>query len=435
MFDKLKDFVFEHKWILIFFIPFLIVQIFHSFRTSWDSIVYLFNGKWFCGEQIYFEFIRPPLPAFLNCLFGANELALVFTAIFASFIFLIGIILIYKKYNNLVDQFIFALFAFLAPWILINFNFGADLLALGFVLIALGSSSLKNKSFAFALATLSRYNFIAFLPFFIFELRKKPKDIINFLIIFLIPWIPWFYFNYLYSGNIIFSVYEAFYLNFVNKAFVAPFLFDQIFFIIFFTGLFFIFCSKTIKFNLVQSSWLSLIMFIISKIKETRFFGLAFIGAAFFAGIVAKKFKSTKILFVLIILLLFLINPPNFGPLKELEIPNDDFIKDCRVLSDNWVYFYPKGILAEPVYEFDDLNTFVLSGGNMVLYSDLKNHNFVGEKIQRDGYVIIKSDTCFPQPKKQVTGILRKEILKWLILTDSNILDYSDWFVDFNLYD
>jgi hypothetical protein len=187
---------------------------------------------------------------------------MLFTTIFASFIFLIGIIIIYKKYSKLLDQFVFALFVFIAPWMLINFNFGGDLLALGFVLLAFGVKSPKLKGFLLAISTLSRYNFIAFLPFFIWELRKKPKDMLSFSVLFLVPWLPWFYFNYLYSGNIFFSFIETFYLNVISKSSDAFFLFDQIFILVLFIGLFFIFCRKTFKFDIIKASWLSVLMFV-----------------------------------------------------------------------------------------------------------------------------------------------------------------------------
>lgn len=52
---SLKERILEYKWLIIFFSVFVVAQTFEASILNWDSLVYLFQGKWFCGEQIYFE--------------------------------------------------------------------------------------------------------------------------------------------------------------------------------------------------------------------------------------------------------------------------------------------------------------------------------------------------------------------------------------------
>ena len=216
-FAKLISNIIAMKWIVLFFVIFFVAQLVPMFLQQWDSQAYIFGGKWFCGNQVYFEFIRPPLPSFLNCVFGANDYSILLSTALACFAYLAAIILIYKKNSASLNQFIFALFAFLFPAILFNSNYGSDLLALAFVMLAFSLDKPIKKGFFFALASLSRYNFLLFGLVFLFELRKKPKDILSFLSPLVILWIPWMVYNYLFTGNPFFSIAESSFLNIAQK--------------------------------------------------------------------------------------------------------------------------------------------------------------------------------------------------------------------------
>ena len=113
----------------------------------------------------------------------------------------------------------------------------------------------------------------------------------------------------------------------------------------------------------------------------------------------------------------------------DLVVPQDQYLKDCRVASDDWVFFYEKGIIAECIYDISSRKDFVSNGGNLVIYNykDLNLLEYGGTIVQRNEYVIIKSDSCAPQPKKYISGSLRNYVLKWLKDTNSTIYDYSDW--------
>jgi hypothetical protein len=99
----IKKFFFEYKWILIFFIPFLIIQCLHILQMHWDTIIYVLNGKWLFGEHIYFELIRPPLPSFLYGLLNFSNLSLLLGTIIACFVFLSGVLLIYTSHKKILD--------------------------------------------------------------------------------------------------------------------------------------------------------------------------------------------------------------------------------------------------------------------------------------------------------------------------------------------
>jgi hypothetical protein len=150
---------------------------------------------------------------------------------------------------------------------------------------------------------------------------------------------------------------------------------------------------------------------------------------AFNAALLVGRRKKLSVLLVFILLVflyyLFGIFFPNWYGV--VSVPEDNFIKNCRVASDKWVFFYSHGIVAECSYDIGDWNKFVASGGNFVLY-DYKNLDLNGYNlINRGDYVIVKSDYCAKQPKKYISGSLRNYVIKWLKDTNSTFYDYSDW--------
>lgn len=418
--------IIEYKWIIVSFLIFFLYQLIHISFIHWDKVAYVFGGKWFCGNQIYFEMLRPPLPSFLNCLFGGADFSILFTTAFACFVYLTAILLIFSQNKDKLSQPIFALFAFLFPAILFNSNFGSDLLALAFLILAFAVKTPVKKGFFFALSSLSRYNFLLFGLVLIWEQRKNPKNIVLLLAPLVLLWIPWMIFNYLYTGNPFFSIYESSFLNISQKGIIAPISNDQIFVIALFVISFII---VGIKENLTepknQSGIISSIMFIVSGIKETRFLNLLSPLIAFNTAKLAKKSKLLALLAILVFVLFLWITPQPYF-VSTINIPSDSFIKDCRVASDEWVFFYDKGIVAECYWDIFP-KEFVSNGGSIVLYHsqgiDLNGFNV----INRGDYVILKSDSCAPQPKKYISGSLRNYVIKWLKDTNSTIYDYSDW--------
>ncbi len=434
-FERAKSFLFSYKWLVTFFIPFLIIQLFHISHIAWDTTAYIFGGKWFCGNQIYFEFIRPPLPSFLNCVFGAGDYAMLITTAFAAIIYFISMVLIFSRHKNKLNQFIFALVVFLFPTILFASNYGSDLPALAFLCLAYAVLSPWKKGIAFALATLSRYNFLVFIVVFIFELRKKPKDIGKFILPILVIWLPWMVYNYLFTGNPIFSIYESSFLNVQMKGIIAPFNTDQLLVIASFAVLLIWAKLKDKQVHPLDiTGVIGAVMFALSGIKEMRFMNMLVPGVAFNAALVANKNKKIIALFFIIFALFFISASYGFistAGYSTPSIPNDSFVKNCEIASDKWVYFYYEGIVAECSYDIGDWNAFVENGGSFVLY-DYNSYDLSaikGKIINRGEYVIVApdSDKCVPQPKKYISGSLRNYLVKWLRDTNSTIYDYSDW--------
>lgn len=428
--NLLKQRIIEYKWFIIFFVPFLLAQVYHIIQQNWDTIAYVFGGKWFCGNQIYLEIIRPPFPSVLNCFFGGNDYSIILSTIFACVVYFAAIILIFSKNKKDLNPFVFALFSFLFPSILFMSNFGSDLLALSFLLLAFSVTNPLKKGLFFALSSLSRYNYLIMGLVIVWELRKNPKDLLKMGGVFVLVWIPWLAFNYLMTGNPLFSVIETSFLNVAQKGIIAPFFIEQILIIAFFVLLLFITKIKSsLSLELNQSAILNVIIFIFSGIKETRFINLLVPAIAFNAAKIFNKNYSKRIffIFVLVILALLWIYPfPYYG---AIQIPNDSFVKDCRTASDKWVFFYSQGVVSECVYDIVDLNEFVLSGGSLVLYdyNSFDLNSISGTLINRGSYVIIDSPSCAPQPKKYISGSLRNYVLRWQKESKIGFYDYSDW--------
>lgn len=425
----LKEKFLKYKWFIIFFIPFLLAQVFHIIQQNWDTVAYIFGGKWFCGNQIYLELIRPPFPSFINCILGGgSEYSIIFSTIFACVVYLVAIILIYKKHEDKLNPFVFALFSFLFPSILFHSNFGSDLLALSFLLLVLSVVSPLKKGFFFGLSSLSRYNYLLFGLVLLWEERKNPKNILKMLSVFILLWIPWMIFNYLMTGNPLFSLEETSFLNVAQKGIMAPLLVEQILIICFFIFLLLL-NRKDFFNNLNLVALLNVIMFIFSGIKETRLINLLVVAIAFnSAKLVKEEYpKKLVLVFVLFNILLFTLYP--FPYYANVPIPKDDFVKNCRTASDKWVFFYDEGIISECIYDIGDLNAFVNNGGSLVVY-DYKNFNLnsiSGTLIDRKDYVIVHSNACAPQPNKYISGSLRNYILRWQKTSGIGFYDYSDW--------
>jgi hypothetical protein len=420
----------EYKWFVIFFIPFLIAQVYHIIQQNWDTIAYVFGGKWFCKNQIYLEIIRPPIPSFLNCVFGANDYSIILSTIFACIVYFSAIVLIYFQNKKDLNPFIFALFSFLFPSIFFMSNFGSDLLALSFLLLAFSVNSPLKKGFFFALSSLSRYNYLLMGLVLIWELRKNPKNLAKMLGVFVLVWIPWMIWNYLMTGNPLFSLIETSFLNVAQKGVMAPFFTEQILIIaFFFILLFLVKIKQAFSFKLNQAAVLTFLMFVFSGIKETRFINLLVPAIAFNASKLLNNKYNKKIFFIFILFIFAILWVYPYPFYAKTDIPSDQFVKDCRTASDKWVFFYEKGIVSECIYDIADLNEFVQSGGSLVIY-DYKNYDLnsiSGTLINRGSYVIIDSPSCAPQPKKYISGSLRNYVIKWQKESNIGFYDYSDW--------
>lgn len=403
---KIMEKILEYKWFAVFFAVFLAIQIYQATFNSWDSFVYLLQGKWFCSEQIYFEWLRPPLPGVINCISGATGFSTIISSILASFTYLIATLLIFKKEK--INQFIFTGFAFLFPSILILSNAGGDLFALSFLLIALTIENPMKKGLFFGLATLARYNFFLYLIILLPQI--KPKKWLKFIIPIIILWIPWTLYNFFATGNPFFSIEESVFLNVQQKGILAEIEIFHIILIAFFLATLFLKkISNNAKNKFNQTGLLGTIQFLFSGIKETRFLNVTVPAQAIN---LAKAFEEKKfrkviqtILVISVILSGFLVTQLNPN---SLETPEGEYLHKCRVMSDQWIYFYEKGIIAEPLPGKESFENHLNEGTSLIIYN--KNIDLTGietEVIETGDYTILKSGKCAEQPGNYVLKIWR----------------------------
>jgi hypothetical protein len=400
------DFVIEYKWILIIFIIFLVVQIYQTTMFFWDPFVYHLNGQWFCGNQVYFEFLRPPLPSAVNCLVGAGDNSILLTQIVASFVYLIAGIVLFKKeaVKNKIDQLFFALFFFLAPQIFLFGNFGGDYFAIAFLVLAISVNGGLKQGLFFGLATLSRYNFFFYIVLLIDYEKLNVKKVSKIALGILLVWMPWLIYNYSRTQNLFFSIEETTYLNFLIKGVFAPVELYQILLIGFFIFIFLITnLEKNVKEKTAQAGIIALAQFVFSGIKEARFLNVFVPFQATKIGEFVNGKNERKLVFgIIIILILIMVVGTLMLPKFSKEVPAGEFIYECRVMSDNWVYLYSKGIVAEPLPGKDSFFYFLENGVNLVIYDqNVDGVDFKPfEKIKTKDYTLIKSNLCEEQPSK-----------------------------------
>lgn len=199
--------------LLLFFI---IPQIYYT--PNWDFMAYYLSGNYFFSKSNYFEVYRAPLTPFLLSILSIITshkfilTSLLYAVIIIS-IFLYSSFFLIRTYK--LDKQIYYVVLIGTPLFYIYaLRVGTELLSLSLIMLAL--SYRKQNSYVlsglfFGLASLTRYNYLILLPFFIFV--KDWKKSVKFLSIFLISWIPWLYYNYNYFGNILYSLLNSYALN------------------------------------------------------------------------------------------------------------------------------------------------------------------------------------------------------------------------------
>lgn len=403
---NLLNFFLEYKWIFFIFLIFLIFQIYQSNLFFWDPFVYQLNGKWFCGEQIYFEFLRPPLPAIFNCLVGGGPDSILLTQIISSFVYLIAVLFLFisESKNKKMDQLVFALVIFLAPQIFLFGNYGGDFFALSFLMIALLMKNSFGKGLLFGLSTLARYNFFFYLVLLIDYKKIDFKEILKIFVGFFITWVPWLIYNFYFTGSFLFSIEETTYLNFLIKGVFAPIDIYQIALVILFLVILNI---GNLKKNLddifARAGLIAIAQFVFSGIKEARFLNVFVLFQATNLSNFLYNKKKIKLITIFLILTIFIFSSlVIFNSSYEKEIPNELQYRDCRIMSDNWVYLYKENIVAEPLPQKDSYFYFLENGVDLLIYDyfDL-NIDFSGfQTIKTNDYYFIKSNYCQDRPDK-----------------------------------
>lgn len=443
-FRKLRAFIKNNPWAFaIFLIALLFFLIQHYFNLAWDFASYTLNAKYLFWGGEYFEVYRAPLISLiLGPLLVFGKFAEYIFIILVSGLFFYSVInlsdTLYERYfykYNIKKKLLRVLFVFFCfnPFVLMHglLN-GTELLGASFFILFL-VYFVKNKYSGhwLALAVLSRYNFLIFLPFLLFN--KNWKKILKNLGLFLLIVFPWLLFNFLKYGNWFTSILDSYHLNILSReAATQSFQLSQLlpvfnWFIPFFIlGLVFVLWKIYNRYPL-KSFKHEVLFFIIGlfffydfystpfkiiRYTFNMFLPIAFfcvLGITFFLNKMKNKGsvkKVKKILFIIlgigfIISLGFLINTEyenyyNHDIYLHVQQDLESLgLENCTVLSSHWVplnYYKENTLLLESEMEE------AISKGNVVVVfkgmptmddtfdeKDLENNPVI---LEREGYFI-----------------------------------------------
>jgi len=249
--ENLRGFIKDNKISFILFLTATLFFIFqHYHHLAWDFSAYVLNAEYLFHGGGYFEVYRAPLISFiLGPLLVFGKFAEYLFIILISGFFFYSVLslsdVLYMKYfykYNIEKEFLRMLFVFFCfnPFVLMHglLN-GTELLAVSFFILFLVDFIKNNYSGHWlALAVLSRYNFLIFLPFLLFN--KDWKKILKNMGLFVAVIFPWLLFNFIKYGNWFASILDSYYLNILSReSMTQPFQLSQLFpvfnwFIIFF---------------------------------------------------------------------------------------------------------------------------------------------------------------------------------------------------------
>ncbi len=207
---KAADLVKNNLFIILFFLAstaFFIYQ--HSASISWDYSVFVLNAKYWFSSGSYFELFRPPLMPFTLSVLGIFGWAAAeyIYIVLASALFAYSSVRLAESLG--INKNIFYMLM-LNPYVLrLGLINGTEILSLALLeLFIAGILSKKDSGHLLGLAALARYNAVLFLPLLVFY--KDIKKIIMNCLLFALPFVPWFFYNYINSGNIFMSIADSF---------------------------------------------------------------------------------------------------------------------------------------------------------------------------------------------------------------------------------
>ncbi|MFW6283288.1 MAG: hypothetical protein ACOC1P_04525 [Minisyncoccales bacterium] len=437
--QQTKNFIKENK---ICFGLFLIATLFfilqHYFDLAWDFASYVLNAKYLFWGGSYFEVYRAPLISLiLGPLLVFGKFAEYLFILLISGLFFYSVInlsdALYLRYFHkyrVKKEFLRILFVFfcLNPFVLIHgLLTGTELLGISFFILFL-VSFIKGKISGhwLALAVLSRYNFLIFLPFLFFN--KDWKKILKNIGLFIAFLFPWLLFNFLKYGNWFTSILDSYHLNVLSReSLTEAFQLSQLlpvfnWFIIFFVlGMAVVIWKIFKKYPLKSFKYEILFLVIgllffydfyttpykIIRYTFNLFLPIAFfcvLGIAFFSNKIKKRENLEKIKNILMITLIlgftisliFLVNigKNNYyshdiylnaqNDLKDLGLEN------CTVLSPHWAplnYYNENSVLLASEMEeaISERNVIVIFKGMSTKddtfdHDDLENYPIILEK-------------------------------------------------------
>lgn len=139
---------------------FIFAVIFWHNKVPWDPCAYRLTGMRLLGADTYYEPLRAPIPSLLYAILG-------FYGYFAFVLVLFGVsVYVFTRRRGFSPLLFITLFVPALSWPYFV-ETGAELLSFSFLLLAAAYSEAVYAGLLFALAFLSRYVFLIFVPFFL----------------------------------------------------------------------------------------------------------------------------------------------------------------------------------------------------------------------------------------------------------------------------
>jgi len=199
-----------------------IIQIFAALNTldiRWDEAAYIMNSKYFSGQDIYLELIRPPILSLLLIPFNWSligmRLLYAFIGMLVSYLAYCICVEYKKERAGKTAALLIAtnsLFFYWSHWIYSEIPTTMFILASILFFIRYDKKSKdKDLYLAFFMASLSfltRYTSGIIFPVLILMLiinKKADWKIIPSIIVFLLPILPWLFYNLLQSGDLFYT--------------------------------------------------------------------------------------------------------------------------------------------------------------------------------------------------------------------------------------
>ncbi|MDD4354231.1 MAG: hypothetical protein PHN56_07305 [Candidatus Nanoarchaeia archaeon] len=378
-------------------------------NVEWDEYVYLLNGKYFAGEEVYFESMRPPMLQLIVSLFYFFNIEnLIFLIIpllcFAFFVFCFY--LFSKDLRALIIMFCFPIFLMYIEKLM------TAIFATSFVLLSLFFMKeyfLKKKDLFFylsylisGLVFLTRYplgiNLVVItLIYFLFEKKRDYFKVFLGLIVFCLPIIFWF--NYMGLDSALSA------LNYVDVESGFFYYFQNVLIILGFSFLFLLFLKdykyeKKDLFFIIPLVLFFLVFQFINH-KEPRYLIplLPFVAVLF-----SKIMKNNKHFFVLSLVffisaLIFSIvffnslcdNTENFNELHDFFLNKGKLM----VLSNYWpavAYYSNNSVLA--ISEPCNINKSVIDSNASYIVVSSFNPCFNSDYSNYELIKVINNNSC-----------------------------------------
>ena len=444
----------KEKYIYLIYILVAILFIYqHTLGIGWDFASYTLNAKYFFSSGTYFEWLRPPLAPFLMGMLSIFtwKLAPYFYIIFLVTLHFYSSLILAKKFN--IDPNIYYIIS-LSPFFLIySLREGTEILSLSLLQLFLAYLNNKGSGIFLALAFLTRYPNIIFLPLILF--KKNIKKILFELILFILILSPWLLYNYALTGNALTSIADAYALNIKFRLEYINFNFNILDIILFgnylliFTLLYFLKNSKNLNkkdFIMLIFLALFLISYLRTPIKVFRYLFLILIPLAYFSAKYLEKLKNKFKIALILLLISIIIFIFSFTLNNDLENFNlekqaKNNLDNCNLMSNRWVPMNYIGVTSLPAPRKELLQYYINKGNRILIFykSDepdystdmkfLENFNVIKKT---DSYILLGDRQKCSKPLEKFELNYLSSLNETVYLLKNETIDISNCNILFN---